>query len=98
MVSEAGNSQGVGSILDHLDNGVIERILVLLQPSGQVVGHGGGVVNNGEVRIRVRSGVGLGEVGPLAEQVGVQLLTEGSVSGLGEQGLLFKDGKEGLHK
>ena len=55
-------------------------------------------MNDGKVRIRVRSGVGLRKVGPLAEQVGVQLLTESSVSGLGEQGLLFKDGKEGLHK
>ena len=79
-------------------HGVIERILVLLEPSSQVVGHSGGVVNDGKVRIRVRSGVGLGEVGPLAEQVGVELLTERSVSGLGEQGLFLKDSKEGLHK
>ena len=98
VVSEALNGKHVASVLDHLNNCVIKRILVLVEPSSQVVGHGGGVVNNGEVRIRVRSGVGLGEVWPLAEQVGVQLLTESSVSGLGEQGLLFKDGKEGLHK
>merc|ERR1712045_366639 len=40
-------------------------------------------------------GVGLGKVGPLAQQVGVELLAEGLVSGLGEEGLLLKDGKEG---
>merc|ERR1712045_1084632 len=40
-------------------------------------------------------GVGLGKVGPLAQQVGVELLAEGGVSGLGEEGLLLKDGQEG---
>merc|ERR1719410_1762185 len=94
VVSEALNHQRVASILDHLDNGVIERILVLLEPSSQVVGHGGGVVNDGEMRIRVGPGVGLGKVGPLTQQVGVELLAEGLVSGLGEERLLLKDGQE----
>merc|ERR1712242_70051 len=39
MVSEALDCQSVASILDKLNNGVIERILVLLQPASQVVGH-----------------------------------------------------------
>ena len=39
--------------------------------------------------------VGLGELGPLAQQVGHQLLSKGGVGGLGEEGLLLKDGKEG---
>merc|ERR1712073_97727 len=43
----------------------------------------------------VRSRVGLGEVGPLAQHVGVELLAESSVSGLREERLLLKDGKEG---
>merc|ERR1719471_2277110 len=38
VVSEALDGHGVASVLDHLDDGVIERILVLLQPSSQVVG------------------------------------------------------------
>ena len=79
-------------------HGVIEGVLVLLEPSSQVVGHSGGVMDNSKVRIGVGSGVGLGEVGPLAQHVGVELLTERSVSGLGEQGLFLKDSKEGLHK
>ena len=76
-------------------NGVVEGILVLLQPSSQVVGHSGGVVDDGEVRVGVRAGVRLGELGPLAQQVGHQLLSKGGVSGLGEERLLLKDGEEG---
>merc|ERR1719412_3551849 len=94
VVSKASNGQGIGTILDELDNGVVQRILVLVQPSSQVVRHGGGVVDDGKVRIRVRAGVGLGKVGSLAQQVLVQLGTEGLVSGLGEERLLLEDGKE----
>ena len=43
-------------------NGVVEGILVLLQPSSQVVGHSGGVVDDGKVCIGIRAGVGLGEL------------------------------------
>merc|ERR1712214_65617 len=39
-------------------------------------------------------GVGLGKVGPLAQQVLVELGAEGLVRGLGEERLLLKDGKE----
>merc|ERR1719394_116686 len=95
VVLEALDGQGVASVLDQLDDGVVEGILVLLQPSGQVVGDGGGIVDDGEVRIRVKTGVGLGKLGPLAQQVGHQLLSEGGVGGLGEEGLLLKDGEEG---
>merc|ERR1719443_803566 len=85
----------VGTILHHLDNGVIERILVLLQPSSQVVRDSGGVVDNTKVSIGVTHlGVGLAEVGLLAEQVVEQLGSEGLISGLGEERLLFKDGQQ----
>ena len=43
-------------------HGVIEGVLILLEPSSQVVGHSGGVMDNSKVRIGVRSGVGLGEL------------------------------------
>merc|ERR1719356_426666 len=95
VVLEALNGERVSSVLDQLDDGVVEGILVLLQPSGQVVGDGGGVVDDGKVRVRIGAGVGLGELGPLAQQVGHQLLSKGGVGGLGEEGLLLKDGKEG---
>merc|ERR1712155_352012 len=94
VVSEALDSKRVATVLDELNNGVIERILVLLQPASQVVGDSGGIVNNGKMRIRVRAGVGLGKVGSLAQQVLVELGLEGLISGLGEERLLLKDGKE----
>merc|ERR1719312_1312249 len=95
MVSKALDGQHVTSILDHLNNGVIERILVLLQPSSQVVGDSGGVVNNTKVSIGVTHlGVGLAEVGLLAKQVVEQLLSERLISGLGEERLLLKDGQQ----
>merc|ERR1719284_1237639 len=69
VVSEASMEHSVGSILHHLDNGVIERILVLLQPSSQVVGDSGGVMDNTKVGIGVTHlGVGLAEVGLLSQQ------------------------------
>merc|ERR1719367_1672597 len=64
MISEALDQHGIASILHHLDNGVIERILVLLQPSSQVVGDSGGIMDNTKVSIGVTHlGVGLAEVG-----------------------------------
>ena len=110
MIFEAFNGQAVAAILDHLHldscewesmicnityNGVIERVFVLLQPSGQVVGDGGGIVDDGKVRVGIRSRVWLRKLSPLAQQVVHQLLTKGRVSGFWEQGFLLKDGKEG---
>merc|ERR1740123_1369474 len=95
VILEALNGQIVATIFDQLNNGVVEGILVLVQPSSQVVGDGGGVVDDGKVRVGVGAGVGLGELSPLAQQVGQQLLSKGGVSGLGEEGLFLKDGKEG---
>ena len=74
---------------------VVEGILVLLQPAGEVVGHGGCVVDHRKVGIRVWSRVRLGELGPLAQHVVHQLLAEGGVRGLREKRLLFEDGEEG---
>merc|ERR1719188_536278 len=95
MVSKALDGQHVTSILDHLNNGVIERILVLLQPSGQVVRDSGSVVNNTKVSIGVTQlGIGLAEVGLLAKQVVKKLLSEGLISGFGEERLFLKDGQQ----
>ena len=62
VILEALNGQLVATVLDQLNNGVVEGILVLLQPSSQVVGHSGGVVDDGKVCIGIRAGVGLGEL------------------------------------
>lgn len=55
-----------------------------------------GVVDNGEVSLNLArlGGLGLDEVGRLAEMVGIQLLSEGLVSGLGEHRLFLKDGEK----
>merc|ERR1719481_436344 len=95
VISKRSNHQRVASILDHLNNSVIKRILVLLQPSSQVVRHSGGIVNDSKVCIRVRSWVRLGKLGPFSKHVGHQLFSKGFVSSFWEEGLFFKDGKEG---
>merc|ERR1712106_849524 len=51
-------------------------------------------MGNSKMCIRVRTGAGLGKVGPFAKHVSCQLLSKGGISGLGEQRLLFKDSKE----
>merc|ERR1719312_201954 len=95
MVSKALDGQHVTSILDHLDNGVIEGILVLLQPSSQVVRDSGGIMDNTKVSIGVTQlGIGLAEVGLLAKQVVKKLLSEGLISGFGEERLFLKDGQQ----
>ena len=88
------DGQGVGARLEQLHDGVVERVLVLFQPVGQVVGHGAGVVDDGKVGVLVRLGDGLGEVGRLAEVVGLELLLERLVRGLGKEGLLLEDGQD----
>ena len=81
--------------MNYTYNSVVEGILVLLQPSSQVVGDSGGVVDDGKVRVGVGAGVGLGELSPLAKKVGHELFGEGGIGRLGEEGLLLKDGEEG---
>ena len=95
VVDEAKLGHFVASLLDHLHDGVVQGILVLLQPASQVVGHHGGVVDNTKVSVWVTGlEVGLTEVGVLPEEGVVQLGTEGLVRCLGEHGLLLKDGEK----
>ena len=44
---------GIGSIFHDIDNRVVEGVLVLLQPVGQVVVDGARIVDNRKVRILV---------------------------------------------
>jgi len=62
MISEALNHERIASVLDHLNNGIVEGILVFVQPASQVVGDSGSIVDDCEMRIGVRSGVGLGKL------------------------------------
>ena len=95
VVDEAKLSHFVASLLDHLHDGVVQGILVLLQPPSQVVGHHGGVVDNTKVSVGVTGlEVGLAEVGVLPEESVVQLGTVGLVCCLGEHGLLLQNGHQ----
>ena len=42
-----------GGRLHQLDHGVVDRVLVLVQPSGDVVGHDAGIVGDGKVGVLV---------------------------------------------
>merc|ERR1719323_705788 len=83
---------GAGGLED-LNNSVVDRVLVLLKPSGDIVGDNTSVVRDGEVSILVSLGLGLQEDGKLTKR-GLQLLLKGLVSGLGEERLLLKDGPD----
>lgn len=102
VIGEDFDEQLVGSVLELVDDAVVERILVLLEPSGDVVRHGSGVMAEGEVGLRLSGlrGLGLLEVVRLAEMVLDQLVGEGLVGGLGEHRLFLEDGQdaEGLMK
>ena len=43
----------IGSIFHDIDDGVVEGVLVLLQPVGQVVVDGASIVDNRKVRVLV---------------------------------------------
>merc|ERR1719394_35582 len=94
MVGPEENQEltGAGGLHD-LNNSVINGILVLLKPSSDVVGHNTSVVRDGKVSIFVSLGLGLQEDWQLAKG-SLQLLLKGLVSGLGEEGLLFKNGPD----
>merc|ERR1712012_368466 len=79
--------------LHDLNNGIVDGVLVLLEPVGHVVGHDTSVVRDGKVSVLVGLGLGLQEDGQLAKG-GLQLLLKGLVSGLGEEGLLLQDGPD----
>lgn len=51
MVSENVDDEPVGARLEQLDDGIVERVLVLLQPAGNVVGYCTRVVHWKEEKI-----------------------------------------------
>merc|ERR1711963_1172197 len=92
MVGPEENQEltGAGG-LHNLNNSVVNGILVLLKPSSDIVGHNTSIVRDGKVSILVSLGLGLQEDWQLAKG-SLQLLLKGLVGGLGEEGLLLKNG------
>merc|ERR1719249_330010 len=87
--------EGTGlSLLQQVNNSVVDGIPVLVQPSSDVVGDSSGIMDNGKVGIFVRLALGLGEVGMLTKMLGFQLGLKGLIRSLGVDGLLFQDGED----
>merc|ERR1719347_1978108 len=88
------NQQSISRLALHdFDHRVVDGILVLLEPSSDVVGHDSGVVGDGEVGVLVSLGLGLQEDGKLT-QGGLEFFLEGLVCRLGEERLLLEDGPD----
>merc|ERR1719412_272438 len=90
---EKNQQSAGGGGLHHFHNGVVDGILVLLQPSSDVVGHDSGVVGDGKVGVLVSLGLGLQEDGKLTKG-GLEFFLERLVCRIGEQRLLLKDGPD----
>merc|ERR1711899_265614 len=100
MVSKTSYHKRIATILQHFNNSVVQGILVLEEPSSQVVGYSGSIVDNSKVSIGVRSWVSLLEVFFLAKQVLMEFGSKSGISCLGEKRLFFKNGQKthGLFK
>merc|ERR1712142_465000 len=86
----------VGGRLHHVDDSLVDGILVLKQPSGDVVGDASGVVIQGETgfRLSLFGRFGLDEGIVLAQMLAHHLLQVGLVGGLGEDALLLQHGQD----
>lgn len=89
-------SQGLHSrLLVQPDHGLVQGVLVLVQPAGDVIVHSASIVDQREVCLGLAFGrLGLLEVGRLPKVLLIQLVLEGGVCGLGEHALLFQDGED----
>jgi len=96
MITVQDFEEFISSLLVLVDNGVVQGILVLLQPSGDVVGDRTGIMGNGEMSLPETrlSWFGLKEAASLAQVVGLQLVLEGLISSFREHRLFLKDGED----
>lgn len=93
VISEDLNDQLVLSLLELIDDGIVKGILVLLQPSSDVVRDNTGVVTDGEVSSLATWlwYSGLAEWSRLAQMVVHQLLSKGLIGSLREHRLFLKN-------
>lgn len=96
MIGEDLNQQLVGAMLELIDDAIVERIFVLLEPAGDVVRHVSGVMAEREVSLLLTGlrRLRLQERRRLAEMVLVQLVGERLIGRLGEHRLFFQDGQD----
>ena len=92
---EEVDHQLVVAFLQHVDHRVVDLILVLCQPVGDVVVDDAGVVRQGKVGVLVlRAWLLLQEGRRLPEKILFQLVFKGLVGCLGEHSLLLEDGHQ----
>ena len=96
MVSPNFLDQLAGTLLEQIDDSVVQGVLVLLEPSRQIVGDSSGVVDDGEVGLNLTGlgGLGLDEAVGLAQVLALELVFKGLVSGFGEHRLFLQDGQD----
>merc|ERR1719219_783350 len=94
MIGKASDNKIIASILHHLNNGIVQGILVLEKPSSQVVRDSGSIVDNSKVSIWVRSWVSLSKVFTLAKQVLMKFGSKCSISSFREKGLFLKNSQK----
>merc|ERR1711972_389328 len=80
--------------LKNIDNGVIDRILILFQPSSYIVADSTSIVNDGKVGIGISGRLGLGHVCTFSQMLGLNLIFKSFVCGLGEVRFFFKNGPD----
>ena len=93
VISKHLDQKLVGALLELIDDAVVQRILVLLKPTSDVVVDDAGIVRQTEVR-SLAAGLGwlrLQERSRLAQVIGVQLVFERLVRRLGEHGLFLQN-------
>merc|ERR1711863_53201 len=94
MIFPQENEQSTGGGgLHHLNNSVVDGVLVLLKPSSDVVRHNAGVVRDGKVSVLVSLRLGLQEDGELT-QGGLQFFLKRLIGRFWEERLLLEDGPD----
>merc|ERR1719347_1089834 len=96
LLREDEGDDGVASGAHHADDSLVDGILVLEEPAGDVVSDGTGVVMDLEVSfgLALLGGLGLTERLVLAQMLAHHLLQVGLVGGLGDDALLLQHGQD----
>ena len=95
IILEEHGQQFEVRLLEQSDHSLIQWILVLYQPVENIVVHSTSIVNQGEMSLWFPfHKPGLLEVVGFSKMVVVKLGFKGSIAGLGEHALLFKDGHD----
>merc|ERR1712142_458726 len=96
LLSEDKGDNWVGGLSHHANDGLVDGILVLEEPSGDVVSDSTGVVMDLEVSfgLALLGGLGLAKGLVLAQMLAHHLLQVGLVSGLGDDTLFLQHGQD----